>query len=55
MKYITLLFIIYCFFKTVYYGIFEYNNKKNKSGGIAIIIIAIIGLIFPTSVLLLFY
>ena len=55
MTYIAILFSIYCFIKNMYYGIFEIKNKKNKSGGIAIIIIAITGLIFPISVLVLFY
>lgn len=55
MKYISILFLIYCFLKVFYYGIFELKYKKNKSGGIAVIIIAITGLILPISILLLFY
>ncbi len=55
MKLIAIIFIIYLFLKSIYYGIFELTDNKNKPGGIAIIVIAIIGLIFPLSLLIFYY
>lgn len=55
MKYVSIFFIIYLFLKSIYYGIYEINNKKNKTGGITVIVWAIIGLIFPLSLLFIIY
>ena len=55
MKYISILFLIYLFLKSFYYGIYEINDKKNKLGGIAIIFLSIIGLVLPLSLLFIIY
>jgi len=55
MKLIAIIFIIYLFLKSIYYGIFELTDNKNKPGGIVIIVIAIIGLIFPLSLLIFYF
>ena len=54
MEYLAMILIIYTFFKSIYYGIYEINNKKNKSGGITVILIAILGLILPISLLIIY-
>lgn len=46
MKIIVIILSIIIFVKTVSYGIFEVKGN-NKSGGIAVIAIAIVALIFP--------
>ena len=55
MKVIAIFFIIYCFLKTLFYAIYEINSKKNNSGGITIILIALIGFILPFTILIFFY
>ena len=42
MKVITILFLIYIFFKTWYYGIYELKSNKNKPAAIAIFFMAIV-------------
>lgn len=54
MKIISILILIYVFLKSIFYGYFEIKEKENKSGGIIVIFLAIIGLIFPTFLLILF-
>ena len=55
MKVIAIFFIIYCFLKTLFYAIYEIKSKKNNSGGITIILIALIGFILPFTILISFY
>lgn len=55
MKTVSIIFLIYSFIKSIFYGYFEIKEKQNKSGGIIVIILAIIGLIFPTTLLLIFF
>lgn len=55
MKFLAILFIFYCFLKTVFYGIYEINTKKNKHGGITVIFISLVGLLLPIILLILFY
>lgn len=55
MKILAIIFLIYAFLKSIFYGYFEIKEKENKSGGIAVIFLAIIGLIFPISLLILFF
>lgn len=54
MKILAILFLIYSFFKSLFYGYFEIKEKENKSGGLIVIFLAIIGLILPVSFLILF-
>ena len=53
MKYLIIIYLIFVFFKTWYYGIFEMKENKNKTAAIAIFALAICGLIFPIIVLIL--
>lgn len=40
MPYLALIFIITCFLKSLYYGIYEIKEKQNIPGGIAVFIIS---------------
>ncbi len=42
MPYLALVLLILCCFKTFYYGMYEFKEKQNKSGGIAICLLAIL-------------
>lgn len=54
MEYLATFILIYAFLKSIYYGIYEIKDKKNKSGGIAVIVLAILGLILPISLLIIY-
>lgn len=54
MYILSLIFCFYCFIKFFFYGIYEFE-QKNKLGGIAICFLAVISLIFPSSVILYYY
>lgn len=54
MEYLAIALLIYAFIKSIYYGIYEIKNKKNKPGGIAVIFLAILGLILPTVLLIIY-
>ena len=47
MALVVVFLSIWIFIKTLCYGIYEIKNNSNKPGGITIIIISIISLIFP--------
>lgn len=47
MATLIIILSIWIFIKTISYGIFEIKNNSNKPGGITIIIISIISLIYP--------
>lgn len=55
MKFLFTFILIISFIKSFYYGMYEIKEKENKSGGIAIICLAILGLILPVSLLFLLY
>lgn len=55
MKFLFTFILIIGFLKSIYYGLFEIKEKENKSGGIAVIVIAILGLILPTALLFILY
>lgn len=42
MKILTIIYLIYVFFKTWYYGIYELKTNKNKTASTAIFILAIV-------------
>jgi len=42
MQYITILFLLYIFLKTWYYGIYELKTNKNKTAAISIFFMAIV-------------
>lgn len=54
MKILSIIFLIYAFIKSIFYGYFEITEKKNKSGGIIVIGLAIIGLILPITFIIIF-
>ena len=47
MRFLTFIFVLIVFIRTVSYGLFEIKNEDNKIGGIAVIAVAFAGLIFP--------
>ena len=51
MRIFILLFSIVVFSKTLFYGIYEFKNRKNYFGGIIIFLIAIICLIGPNIIM----
>lgn len=55
MKIFFTIILIIAFIKSYYYGIYEIKEKENKSGGVAIICLAILGLILPALLLFLLY
>lgn len=55
MKYIAIIFLIYIFLKSIYYGFFELKEKNNKSGGVAIIFLSTLGLIISLLIIFIFY
>lgn len=55
MKYLAIIFLIYLFLKSIYYGLFEINEKNNKLGGIFVIILSIVSLIFPVILIFTIY
>ncbi len=48
-------FIIFCFFKTFYYGLFELKTQNNKKAGIIFIFLSFLSLIFSAISLILSY
>lgn len=54
MKILSIIFLIYAFLKSVFYGYFEIKQKENKSGGIIVIFLSIIGLVLPTTFIIVF-
>lgn len=55
MKFVAIVLLIFSFLKSIYYGIYEIKEKENKPAGIAVFFLAILGLIFPITLLLLLY
>lgn len=55
MKYIAIILLIFSFIKTLFYGNFELNEKKNKIAGIGTYFIGILGLIIPLTVMYIWY
>ena len=51
MKILIFLLYIIIFLKTTSYGIHELKENNNKAGGITVIAIATISLIFPNAVI----
>lgn len=55
MIYIAFIFLIYCFFKEFYYGLFEIHSKQNKKAGFFIIFLSFLGFILPSITIILNY
>ena len=47
MKILTIIFTICVFIRTVSYAMFEIKTQKNKIGGTAVIVVAVISLVLP--------
>jgi len=50
MKFLVLILSIIIFIKTTSYGFYELKENNNKSGGIIVIVFAVISLILPNVV-----
>ena len=55
MKFLVLILSLLAFYKSIYYAMFEYEEKKNKLAGISIYFLSILGLILPIWVALTWY
>ena len=53
MRFLIILYLIFVFLKSWYYGLFEMKENKNKTAAIAIFALAICGFVFPIIVLIL--
>ena len=51
MKFLVLILSVIIFIKTTSYGLYELKENNNKIGGITVIAIAAISLIFPNIVI----
>ncbi len=51
MGIVVVLLSVWIFIKTLFYGIYEIKNNSNKPGGITIILVSIISLIFPNIII----
>ncbi len=51
MKIISYLLSIWIFIRTLSYGIYEIKQNSNTSGGIVIIVLAVLSLILPITVI----
>lgn len=48
MNFFSIIFMLFCTLKAIFYGVYEFKENKNKSGGIAVISTAILGFIIGT-------
>lgn len=55
MNIIVLFLSIWIFFKTVAYGVYEYQENNNKIGGVIIFILSSISLLLPNAVVFINY
>ena len=52
---IGLIFLLYCFLKFFFYGIYELKELNNKNGGYTICMLATISFIFSSYIIIKFY
>jgi hypothetical protein len=52
MKYIFLAFMLGCGYYTLTYGIYLFRKERNKLGGSAMVMLAIVGTLIPAFVML---
>ncbi len=55
MYILGLVFVIYCFLKFFFYGIYEIKQLQNKTGGITICALAIISTILTSGIIIYYY
>lgn len=53
MRIVIGLLSLFVFFKTLYYGIYEFKQNQNKIAGFSIIVLAIVCLIVPNILIVL--
>lgn len=51
--FIFLLITFYCLIKAIFYGIYEIENKNNKSGGITVIVFSTLVVVFSNIIMFL--
>lgn len=49
--FIFIIVTIFILLKTIFYGIYEINTEKNKSGGIAVICFSVLVIVFANVVM----
>lgn len=54
LKFFVSLLIVFSFFKSLFYGIYEIKNNNNKVAGNTVIILSIIGLILPIVIIFMY-
>lgn len=54
LKLFVSLLIIFSFLKTLFYGLYEIKNNQNRSGGITVIVLGVIGLILPIVIIFMY-
>lgn len=52
MRLFATILICYFFMKSFYYGIYEFNENKNKPAGIIVFILSFLGLVLPIFLLI---
>ncbi len=55
MRLFASILIIYFFMKSLYYGLYELNENKNKPAGIAVLLLSFLGLVLPLFLLIKYY
>lgn len=55
MYFVGIVFVIYCFLKLFFYGVYEVKTLNNTVGGICICILSILSSIFTSGIIIYFY
>lgn len=55
MYFVGIIFVIYCFLKMFFYGLYEANTLNNKIGGISICILSFLSSIFTIGIIIFCY
>lgn len=55
MKLIILLLTVWIFTKTISYGVYEYQDNRNKVGGVIIFVLSTISLLLPNVIIFMNY
>ncbi len=55
MYFVGIIFVIYCFLKMFFYGLYEVNTLNNKIGGVSICILSVLSSIFTIGIIIFYY
>lgn len=55
MYFVGIFFVIYCFLKIFFYGLYEVKTLNNKIGGISICILSVLSSIFTSGIIIYYY